>query len=307
MWEHQSSKGQRNRQYWYPRTWLAAVELESSEGWVIHLHHDQKTCALTARGWQQEYCLQCAMPPSAVPPVQRYPKGGTVDHGQYPCWRFIENGAFADEKFCIANNIHCLPFRVQFQDNLWTASAWDWLLQSICFEVFLAACMTYFDFPGIKCWQKLPAIQTALLMSHWCTPWLWANTELSQCCLLKSRAMSYALLIMKKWTWMELYPESKLLNKYALMSDSKKKTCLWEQLPFHQGQPWLIPCFIKCRKSPWQSTTLWRLLGWGWLFSFSDITGVSRLLRYTVFLFLPVRCCCCQPLPLLQVWLDPAS
>lgn len=55
-------------------------------------------------------------------------------------------------------------------------------------------------------------------LAHW----------LSQLCLLKNRAMSYALLIMKKWIRMELFPESKLLNKYALTSDPKMRTCLWE-------------------------------------------------------------------------------
>lgn len=134
------------------------------------------------------------------------------------------------------SGIHCSSFSIGLWIKFWTASTWEWLFQFICSEAFLPSCITCSVFSWNET-QTKPACHlncsAGESLTHSTALSKQLAHSLSQLCLLKSRAMSYTLLIMKKWTWMELFPESKLLNKYALTSDPKMRTCLWEQLHFH--------------------------------------------------------------------------
>lgn len=79
------------------------------------------------------------------------------------------------------SGIHCSSFSVGLWTKFWRASAWECLYQFICFEAFLPAYITCFVF--FLEWNTnktcLPAIPTALQMSHWPTPWLWAASSLA--------------------------------------------------------------------------------------------------------------------------------
>lgn len=69
------------------------------------------------------------------------------------------------------SGIHWSSCSIGLWTKFWSRSAWEWLFQFICFELFLPVCILLF----LLEWntkQNLPDIQTALLMTHWPTPWL---------------------------------------------------------------------------------------------------------------------------------------
>lgn len=166
-----------------------------------------------------------------------YPKRGIMDNRQQPCQSFMEKEVFEDE------------MRIWHSLIIIQHQTLDQILVKISLEVIVPVRLFWsfspslhsFVFAGMKHKTK-PARHSNCSADDSLTHSMALSKQLahllSHLCLLKNRVMSYTLLIMKKWTWMELFPESKLLNKYALRSDPKTRICLWEQLHFHWGQSW---------------------------------------------------------------------
>lgn len=110
-----------------------------------------------------------AMFPSTLPWGRwGYPNRSIMDNREQLCQSFMENTPL---RMKWGSGIHCSSFSIGLWTKFWSRSAWEWLLQFMCFEVFPPACILLF----LLEWntkQKLPDIQTALLMTHWPTPWL---------------------------------------------------------------------------------------------------------------------------------------
>lgn len=83
---------------------MEAVRLENAEGWVVHLYHDQKASAPSARGWEQRchmghasFC--CPMRKMRIPKKRHHgQQTATLPefYGEGSFWGWNEDLAFTD-------------------------------------------------------------------------------------------------------------------------------------------------------------------------------------------------------------------
>lgn len=163
------------------------------------------TCVPSARGWQQG-CHMCH--PSFCWPTRKM----IFSTQKQESWTTDSNLAGDLRRMKLlrmrwgSSIIQCSSFSVGLWTKLWRASACEWLYQCICFEAFLLVCITCFVFSWNETQTKPachPHSSADEPLSHSMALSKQLAHSLSQLCLLKKRVMSYALLIMKKWTRME--------------------------------------------------------------------------------------------------------
>lgn len=232
-----------------------SLRLENAEGWVVNLYHDQKASGPSTRGWQHgcdkgHASFHCPMRKMRIP-QQRYHGQQTATlqkfYGEQSFWGWDEDLAFTDHHAALDSG----PNSGQDQ------------LGSDCSSSFV---LNFFSQPAFFCfcWNETQnkTCLTFKLLCWWLTDPLHgfklATSSLAVSLVPSEKQGNEFLLIMKKWTLIELFPESKLLSKYALTSDPKTRICLWEQLHFHWGQSWITLCLTKGWESLWQSTNCYQ-------------------------------------------------